>query len=220
MLPVICRFTRPRCKPSAELSNPAVSRSLRLSARRPWAILLLYAFKQLQACERPMKGDDRGHALETILQRLCLVVEQVKCCVIVTEEGLPVASYPVDGGGNSPGQMIESGSARNRRKGHRNVPLAENCKPSRRLSDAVYINSTELAALSASLTGAGERTMYRLAQGKPGRLVLEGEAGTMLSFPVGEVSLALLVDSDANLAQVLFAAQKAAEEIESVLSRV
>ncbi|MDE2856439.1 MAG: hypothetical protein OXN94_01170 [Chloroflexota bacterium] len=164
-----------------------------------------------------MKGDDRGHALETILQRLCLVVEQVKCCVIVTEEGLPVASYPVDGGGNSPGQMIESRSAAG---GHRNVPLAENCKPSRRLSDAVYINSTELAALSASLTGAGERTMYRLAQGKPGRLVLEGEAGTMLSFPVGEVSLALLVDSDANLAQVLFAAQKAAEEIESVLSQV
>ncbi len=165
-----------------------------------------------------MKGDDRGHALETILQRLCLVVEQVKCCVIVTEEGLPVASYPVDGGGNSPGQMIESRSAA--AKGHRNVPLAENCKPSRRLSDAVYINSTELAALAASLTGAGERTMYRLAQGKPGRLVLEGEVGTMLSFPVGEVSLALLVDSDANLAQVLFAAQKAAEEIESVLSRV
>jgi len=62
--------------------------------------------------------------------------------------------------------------------------------------------------------------MYRLAQGKPGRLVLEGEVGTMLSFPVGEVSLALLVDSDANLAQVLFAAQKAAEEIESVLSQV
>ena len=62
--------------------------------------------------------------------------------------------------------------------------------------------------------------MHRLAQGKPGRLVLEGEAGTMLSFPVGDVSLAVLVASDANLAQVLFAAQKAVEEIDSVLSPV
>ncbi|MCY4073075.1 MAG: roadblock/LC7 domain-containing protein [Chloroflexi bacterium] len=132
-----------------------------------------------------MKGEDRSHALETILQVLCLVVEQVKCCVIVTEEGLPIASCPVEIDGNGPKQMIES---------------------------------TELAALAASLTGAGERTMHRLAQGKPGRLVLEGEAGTMLSFPVGDVSLAVLVASDANLAQVLFAAQKAAEDIESVLS--
>ena len=134
-----------------------------------------------------MQGEDRSHALETILQRLCLVVEQVKCCVIVSEDGLPVASYPFAADGEIQGQEIES---------------------------------AELAALAASLSGAGERTMHRLAQGKPGRLVLEGEAGTMLSFPIGEVSLALLVESDANLAQVLFAAQKASEDIESVLSPV
>lgn len=134
-----------------------------------------------------MTGEDRSHALEIILQRLCLVLEQVKCCVIVSEDGLPVACYPVDSEENKPGQSIES---------------------------------AELAALAASLAGAGQRTMHRLAQGKPGRLVLEGEAGTMLSFPVGDVSLAVLVASDANLAQVLFAAQKAAEDIESVLSPV
>ncbi len=163
-----------------------------------------------------MKGEDRNHALETILQRLCLVVEQVKRCVIVTEDGLPVASYPVDADRNDPGQIIESRSA----AANHTAALTQNNKPSRRMSDAVYINSTELAALAASLTGAGERTMHRLAQGKPGRLVLEGEAGTMLSFPVGDVSLAVLVESDANLAQVLFAAQKAAEEIDSVLSPI
>lgn len=196
--------------------NSAVGRSLRLSTRGPWAILLLYAFKQLQARERPMRGEDRSHALETILQRLCLVVEQVKCCVIVSEDGLPVASYPADADGNDPGQTIESRSG----AGKRSTPLAQNREPSRRLSDAVYVNSIELAALAASLTGAGKRTMHRLAQGKPGRLVLEGEAGTMLSFPVGDVSLAVLVASDANLAQVLFAAQKAVEEIDSVLSPV
>lgn len=136
-----------------------------------------------------MTSEDRSHALEIILQRLCLVVEQVKRCVIVTEDGLPVASYPFDADAKGTGQIPEQ--------------LNEN---------------TELAALAASLAGAGERAMNRLAQGRTGRLVLEGESGTMLSFPVGEVSLAVLVASDANLAQVFFAAQKAAEEIESVLA--
>ena len=132
-----------------------------------------------------MNAEDRSQALEAILRRLCLVVEQVKCCVIVTEDGLPIASHPAEADQIGLGHPIEN---------------------------------KELAALAASLTGAGERTMRRLAQGKPGRLVLEGEDGTMLSFALGEVTLAVLVASDANLAQVLFAAQKAAEEIESVLA--
>ncbi len=136
-----------------------------------------------------MTSEDRSHALEDILQRLCLVLGQVERCVIVTEDGLPVASYPLDADANGAEQ-----------------------KPDRLNENA------ELAALAASLAGAGARAMKRLAQGKPGRLVLEGESGTMLSFPVGEVSLAVLVASDANLAQVLFAAQKAAEDIESVLA--
>ena len=133
-----------------------------------------------------MAVDDRQHALEVILQRLCLVLENVKRCVIVTEDGLLVASYPSDADGKGTGQLIES---------------------------------SELAALSASLAGAGERAMSRLAQGKRSRLVLEGETGTMLCFPVGDVSLAVLVPAAANLAQVLFAAQKAAEEIDLVIAR-
>lgn len=138
-----------------------------------------------------MKSEDRSQALEMILRRLCLVLEQVKCCVLVTQDGLAVASYPQDDGGNGTGKM--AGSA---------------------------IESRELAALAAALAGAGERAMKRLAQGKPGRLVLEGQGGIMLSLPVGDVSLAILAAADANLAQVLFAAQKAAEEIETVLAPV
>ncbi len=133
-----------------------------------------------------MAVDDRQHALEVILQRLCLVLENVKRCVIVTEDGLLVANYPSDADSKGAGQLIES---------------------------------SELAALSASLAGAGERAMSRLAQGKRSRLVLEGETGTMLCFPVGDVSLAVLVPAAANLAQVLFAAQKAAEEIDLVIAR-
>ena len=135
-----------------------------------------------------MTSEDRSHALENILQRLYLVLGQVERCVIVSEEGLPVASYPLDET-NGAGQMPE--------RMHENA---------------------ELAGLAAALAGAGERAMQRLAQGKAGRLVLEGESGTMLSLPVGEVSLAVLVASDANLAQVLFAAQKAAEEIAALLA--
>ncbi len=79
------------------------------------------------------------------------------------------------------------------------------------------VDARELAALAATLAGMGERTMDRLAQGKIGRLVLEGEAGTLLTCPVGSAALAVLVTAHANLAHVLFAAQKAAAEIESVL---
>ncbi len=136
-----------------------------------------------------MTSQDRSHALENILQRLALVLGQVERCVIVSEDGLPVASYPLDAEANGAGQMPE--------RMHENA---------------------ELAGLAAALAGAGERAMQRLAQGKAGRLVLEGESGTMLSLPVGEVSLAVLVASDANLAQVLFAAQKAAEEIAALLA--
>ena len=79
------------------------------------------------------------------------------------------------------------------------------------------IDSSELAALAARLAGFGQRTMNRLAQGKPGRMVLEGEAGTLITFPIGSVALAVLVEAEANLAQALFASQKAAGEIESLL---
>lgn len=146
-----------------------------------------------------MKSEDRSRALEMILRRLCLVLEQVKCCVLVTQDGLAVASYPQDDGGNGTGRLTEN--------------LAEDAAD-------LAIESRELAALAASLAGAGERAMKRLAQGEPGRLVLEGQGGIMLSLPVGDVSLAILAAADANLAQVLFAAQKAVEEIETVLAPV
>ena len=131
-----------------------------------------------------MSATDRSDSLYASLRRLCLVVEQVKSCVIVDSEGLPIAAYPEDG----------------------DVPAG-----------ALAIDADELAALAGRLAGIGERTMDRLAQGKPGRLVLEGEAGTLLTCPIGSVALAVLVEADANLAQVLFASQKAALEIESVL---
>ena len=80
------------------------------------------------------------------------------------------------------------------------------------------LSAAQVAAVTATLAALAERSLDRLAQGELGRLLLEGEAGTLLSCPAGEATLALLAEKEANLAQVLFAAQKTAVEIESILA--
>jgi predicted regulator of Ras-like GTPase activity (Roadblock/LC7/MglB family) len=79
-------------------------------------------------------------------------------------------------------------------------------------------SAAQVAAVAASLAALAERSLDRLAQGELGRLLLEGEAGTLLSCPAGAVTLALLVEKEASMGHVLFAAQKAAAEIESILA--
>ncbi len=81
------------------------------------------------------------------------------------------------------------------------------------------LNAAEVAAISARLAGLAESSLNRLAQGRMGRLLLEGEQGTLLSCPAGDVTLALLVEPGASMGHVLFAAQKAAAEIGSILAR-
>ncbi len=81
------------------------------------------------------------------------------------------------------------------------------------------VNPAQVAAVSATLAALAERSLDRLAQGELGRLLLEGEAGTLLSCPAGDVILALLVEKEASMGHVLFAAQKAAAEIEAILAR-
>ncbi len=81
------------------------------------------------------------------------------------------------------------------------------------------VSMAQVAAVSATLAALAERSLDRLAQGELGRLLLEGEAGTLLSCPAGDVTLALLVEKDASMGHILFAAQKTAEEIEAILAR-
>lgn len=81
------------------------------------------------------------------------------------------------------------------------------------------LNAAQLAAVSAALAALADRSLDRLAQGEMGRLLLEGEAGALLSCPAGNVTLALLVEKDASMAHVLFAAQKTAAEIDAILAR-
>ena len=46
-------------------------------------------------------------------------------------------------------------------------------------------NSAQVAAVSAMLASLAERSLDRLAQGDMGRMLLEGESGTLLSCPAG-----------------------------------
>jgi predicted regulator of Ras-like GTPase activity (Roadblock/LC7/MglB family) len=79
-------------------------------------------------------------------------------------------------------------------------------------------SSPQVAAMAATLIGLAERTLGRLAQGDLERLLMEAEEGVMVVYPAGErASLAVLVDKDARIAHVLFAARKAAGDIAQIL---
>ncbi|MDX1991718.1 MAG: roadblock/LC7 domain-containing protein [bacterium] len=78
-------------------------------------------------------------------------------------------------------------------------------------------SSPQVAAMSATLIGLAERTLGRLAQGDLERLLMEGEEGVMVVYPAGRASLAVLVEKNARIAQVLFAAKKAAAEVAQIL---
>lgn len=78
-------------------------------------------------------------------------------------------------------------------------------------------SSPQVAAMSATLIGLAERTLGRLQQGELERLLMEGEIGVMVVYPAGRASLSVLVEKDARLAHVLFAAKKAAAEVAEIL---
>ncbi len=132
-----------------------------------------------------MKQRNRSRAVDVTLRRLGMVAEGVKTCVVVSDDGLPIASFLRAGLNNSQSETLDA---------------------------------AQVAAVSARLAGLAERSLERLAQGDMGRLLLEGENGTLLSCPAGDVTLALLVEPGASMGHVLFAAQKAADEIASILA--
>ncbi len=133
-----------------------------------------------------MNQRERKQALDESLRRLGLVAEGVKTCVVVSDDGFPIAAFA-------------TGST------------------SERAGDS--LSAAQVAAVSARLTGQAERTLDRLAQGDMGRLLLEGADGTLLNCPAGDVTLALVIEPGASMGHVMFAAQKAASEIETILAR-
>ncbi|MDX2138979.1 MAG: roadblock/LC7 domain-containing protein [Chloroflexota bacterium] len=79
-------------------------------------------------------------------------------------------------------------------------------------------SSPQVAAMSATLVGLAVKTLGRLAQGNLERLMMEGEEGVLVIFPAGRASLAVLAEKDARLSHILYAAKRAAAEVETILS--
>lgn len=78
-------------------------------------------------------------------------------------------------------------------------------------------SSPQVAAMSATLIGLAEKTLGRLAQGDLERLLMEAEEGTMVVYPAGRASVAVLVEKSAHMGKVLYATKQAAAEIERIL---
>lgn len=78
-------------------------------------------------------------------------------------------------------------------------------------------SSPQVAAMSATLIGLAEKTLGRLAQGDLARLLMEGEAGTMVVYPAGRAAVAVLVEKRANMARVLYATNQAAAQVRRIL---
>ena len=79
-------------------------------------------------------------------------------------------------------------------------------------------NSPQVAAMAATLIGLAENTLSRLAQGRLDRILMEGEEGLMVVYPAGNVaSLAILLEKDARLERVFYAADRTTSEVLDVL---
>lgn len=78
-------------------------------------------------------------------------------------------------------------------------------------------SSPQVAAMSATLVGLAERTLDRLAQGDMQRLLIEGEHGVMVIYPAGRAALAVLAEKGARMSHVLYAARRAAAQVQEIL---
>jgi predicted regulator of Ras-like GTPase activity (Roadblock/LC7/MglB family) len=79
-------------------------------------------------------------------------------------------------------------------------------------------SSPQVAAMAATLIGLAERTLGRLEQGELGRLLMEGEKGTMVVYPAGRATLAVLIEKGQKMGPVLYAASRTASDIAAVLT--
>jgi predicted regulator of Ras-like GTPase activity (Roadblock/LC7/MglB family) len=78
-------------------------------------------------------------------------------------------------------------------------------------------SSPQVAAMAATLIGLAERTLGRLEQGDLGRLLMEGEKGVMIVYPAGRAALAVLVDKDVKMGNVLYATSRARNDVMKIL---
>ncbi len=76
-----------------------------------------------------------------------------------------------------------------------------------------------VAAMTAAIVGTSEMATVQLSQGRFVRAIIESDDGKLLSMGAGEEALLVaLVYDDANLGLVLMAMERAAKEVEAILS--
>ncbi len=80
-------------------------------------------------------------------------------------------------------------------------------------------STSQIAAMAAALIALGEQTLIRLAQGQMERLLIEGEDGAIVVYPINQnAALAAMVDKHAKMGLVLVAIARAANAFGDVLS--
>jgi predicted regulator of Ras-like GTPase activity (Roadblock/LC7/MglB family) len=135
-----------------------------------------------------MPREYREQRLTRVLrEQLYEKIEGLQEAVIVTNQGLVVATYPgVDAGQKLP-------------------------------EDAE--GSHWIAALAAEIIAQSRRAFGQLDQGSVRRILIEGDAGSMIVIPAGDdACLAAMVDPRTKLGVALFQMGRVAEQIGAILS--
>jgi predicted regulator of Ras-like GTPase activity (Roadblock/LC7/MglB family) len=79
-------------------------------------------------------------------------------------------------------------------------------------------NSSQVAAMAATLVALAERTLSRLDQGEIERMLVEGRHGVMIVIPVSDnAAIAVLLKKGSKLGVALYAGQFAAQRIRNIL---
>jgi predicted regulator of Ras-like GTPase activity (Roadblock/LC7/MglB family) len=79
-------------------------------------------------------------------------------------------------------------------------------------------NSSQMAAMAATLVALAERTLSRLAQGEVERMLVEGRYGVMIVIPATDsAAVAVLLEKGAKLGVALHTGEFAAQRIRHIL---
>ena len=79
-------------------------------------------------------------------------------------------------------------------------------------------NSSQVAAMAATLVALAERTLSRLDQGEIERMLVEGRYGVMIVIPVSDdAAIAVLLKKGSKLGVALYSGQFDAQRIRSIL---
>jgi predicted regulator of Ras-like GTPase activity (Roadblock/LC7/MglB family) len=79
-------------------------------------------------------------------------------------------------------------------------------------------NTPQVAAMAATLIALGEQTLKRLAQGQVERLMVEGEDGAIIVYPIDEnAAIAAMVAKDAKMGLAFIGVSRAANRFRRLL---